>query len=161
LNAVKYLLVDQGHEVAALRSNAIFRHINDVDVQLILEQDVERLRTERFPASRPQAKACHFRQCLLLRVSPGREFLERPTHERRALWIFDEALAGPPWRVQVPDRREERPPSQFKCRSHAGFRAIRSHIVIELRERGEDAFHQLACRGVVDRFCRRAPRDTE
>jgi hypothetical protein len=41
--------------------------------------------------------------------------------------------------------------SQFERRLHAGARAIGPHVVVESRERGEDAFHELPGGHVVDR----------
>jgi hypothetical protein len=44
-----------------------------------------------------------------------------------------------------------------RAASETSTRAIRSHVVIELREGREDTFHQLSVEvSSIDRFCRRA-----
>src|SRR5690606_38059631 len=50
---------------------------------------------------------------------------------------------------------------ELQRRSHAGARAIRSDIVVELREGSEDALHQLPRRRVVDRLCGGPQRDSQ
>jgi len=101
----------------------------------------------RNPAS---VAANHF----LLRVPSGRQILERLPHQRRALGIVNETLSGPLRSIHVSERRRERPSSEFQRRAHASTRPIRTDIVVELRERSQHAFHQLAGRRVVDRFGR-------
>jgi hypothetical protein len=66
-----------------------------------------------------------------------------------------------PWGVQVADCCQEHPSSELQRSLHAGPRSIRTHIVVELRERGEDTFHQLARGRVVDRLRRRPQRDAK
>ena len=44
---------------------------------------------------------------------------------------------------------------------HAGPRAVRAHVVVELREGGKHALHQFASGRVVDRLRRRAQRDAK
>jgi hypothetical protein len=59
LDAIKQLFGDQRFEVAALSAYAVLGHIHDAGVELIEQQDADRLRRERFsaPIGRPQALA--------------------------------------------------------------------------------------------------------
>ncbi|HKB12150.1 MAG TPA: hypothetical protein VKD69_15925, partial [Vicinamibacterales bacterium] len=91
---------------------------------------------------------------VFLREPPSRVLLECALRQRRPLWIVNQAPAHRPRRIQVADRRQEHPSSEFQRRFHAGARAIGANVVVELRERCQDAFHQLACGGVVDRLRR-------
>src|SRR5262249_50634063 len=92
---------------------------------------------------------------------PGREFLERASHERCTFWIGNQTLAGGPSRIQVTKGSEERPASELQGRLHAATGSLGAHVVVELRESGEHALHQLACRRVVDRLGCGAQRDAE
>ena len=49
--------------------------------------------------------------------------------------------------------------TKLQGRTHAGAGSVRSDIVVELRERGQDTFHQLAGGGVIDWFGRGAEGD--
>jgi hypothetical protein len=54
----------------------------------------------------------------------------------------------------VSERRRKRPSSEFQRGTHARARSIGTHVVVELRERRQHAFHQLAGRRVVDGLVR-------
>jgi hypothetical protein len=73
----------------------------------------------------------------------------------------DRGLARTDGRVHVAKRREERPPPEFERRSHPGARSVRPHVVVELREGGEYALHQLSGGPVVDRSGCGAQRDPQ
>ncbi|HEY1303620.1 MAG TPA: hypothetical protein VGF24_08740 [Vicinamibacterales bacterium] len=74
---------------------------------------------------------------------------------------MDQALADRSRRIQIADRCQEHPSSQFERRLHASACAIGADVVVELRERSEDTFHQLASGSVIDRLRRRPQRDAE
>ena len=78
-----------------------------------------------------------------------------------ALRIGNQAPAGRPVRVQVTKGSEKRPASELQGGLHAGAGPVRATVVVELRERGEHAFHQLAGGRVVDRFRRGTKRNAE
>src|SRR5690606_35703650 len=80
--------------------DAIVRHIDDPDVQPILEHEVECLRAHLQAAPRAQAESRDVVQDLPLREPACREVFERTSNERRSLGIFDEALPAPPRCVQ-------------------------------------------------------------
>ncbi len=115
----------------------------------------------RLAAAIPQAPGRRLLQDLLLREPAGRVLLERLADDRRAFRVGHQALAHRARRVDVAERRQEHPAAEFERGLHAGARAIRAHVVVELRERGEHAFHQLAGGGVVDRLGRRPQRDAQ
>ena len=58
-------------------------------------------------------------------------------------------------------RRRKGPSAEFQCGAHTGARAVRAHVVVELREGRQYPFHQLAGGRVVDRLGRRPQRDAE
>ena len=62
---------------------------------------------------------------------------------------------------RYPMRRRKGPSAEFQCGAHAGARAVRAHVVVELRERRQHPFHQLAGGRVVDRLGRRPQGDAE
>jgi hypothetical protein len=88
----------------------------------------------------------------LFRETTGSEFFEGPRDERRPIRIRHQALAGPFLGVEIADRRNEHPAALFERHSDSPARSLGSHVVVELREGGEHAFHQLAGRSVVDRL---------
>jgi hypothetical protein len=98
---------------------------------------------------------------LFLRESASRVLLERAPNEPRPHGIVYQALAHRPRCVQVADWRQEYPAPELQRGLHARSRSIRANVVVELRERGEDTFHQLAGGGVVDRLRRRAQGDAK
>ena len=62
------------------------------------------------------------------------------------------------------DRRDgapAHPASEIQRGLHAGPRAVRAHVVVELRERRQHAFHQLAGGRVVDRLGGRPKGDAQ
>jgi hypothetical protein len=143
LRTVERRLIDDRLEVA-LRRDAVVRTLNLPDVDRVAHQLPETLWRERqaLAASQPRrGRSCDH---LLLRVSPRRQVLEGSFQQLRAIGIVNEALARPLRSVQVSERRRERPSSEFQCGPHASARSIRAHVVVELRERSQHAFHQLA-----------------
>ncbi len=84
------------------------------------------------------------------------QFLERTRDERRAFRVGHQAFARPFWRLQISDGRRNGPSAEFKCGAHPGARAVRAHVVVELREGRQYPFHQLAGGRVVDRIGRRS-----
>jgi hypothetical protein len=156
---VEEVLGNQRFEVAALAANAVLRHVHDAGVQLVAQQHADRLGRERLPAAIGEPPRPDPFQELFFGVSPRSVLLERSSNERRSLGVVHQALAHRPRRIQVADRRKKHPSSKFQRGLHAGARAIGAHVIVELRKRCEDTFHQLAGGGVVDRLCRRAQRD--
>ncbi|HEX7181366.1 MAG TPA: hypothetical protein VF756_05955 [Thermoanaerobaculia bacterium] len=85
------------------------------------------------------------------------EALEAEPYERGALGVQPHALAV--WNVtqgRLPD-----PLAPAQSFLHAGSRPSASDLVVELRKGGEDAFHELAGRGLVDRLADRPEGDAE
>ena len=83
--------------------------------------------------------------------------LTTSSHEGCSFRLWHHALAQRTRRVQLADRRQKRPTSQFERGAYSCTRAIRAPIVVELREGCPQAFHQLACGGAVG-WLRRQPR---
>jgi hypothetical protein len=104
----------------------------------------------RNPLRVTASRTCFFRE------TSGGELLERPRHERRTIRIGHQALARPFRGVEIADRRNEHPPALFEGHSHSRPRPLGSHVIVELGEGREHAFHQLARRCVVDRLGHRA-----
>ncbi|MEZ5289917.1 MAG: hypothetical protein R2745_02435 [Vicinamibacterales bacterium] len=74
---------------------------------------------------------------------------------------MNQARARPLRCVQVSEWCRERPAAKLQRRTHASARPFRAHVVVELRERRQHAFHQLAGGRVVDRLGHRSQRDAE
>jgi len=110
---------------------------------------------------RVQSPTGHFLQQLLFRESSGSELSKDLLNNRSSFGVGDEALAIRPWNVDVADGGEECPSSQFEGGLHPCTRAIRPHVIVELREGREYALHQLARGCVVDRLGRRPQRDAQ
>ncbi len=65
------------------------RHVDDADVQLVLQHSAEGLRTDLVATAGPQAERCHRGEDFLLRESPRRKLLERALNQRRTLRVSD------------------------------------------------------------------------
>ncbi|OFW05687.1 MAG: hypothetical protein A3H96_11545 [Acidobacteria bacterium RIFCSPLOWO2_02_FULL_67_36] len=87
--------------------------------------------------------------------------LERLTYDRTRRRVRHEARAGARVALEIADRRRPDPAAALDGRLHSGEDALGADVVVELRHRGEDAFHQPAGRRFVDRFGDRAQGDAE
>lgn len=76
---------------------------------------------------------------LYVLVPPAGELANNLLDDLSSFGIGDEALPIRPWNVDVADRSEERPSSQFKGGLHPRTSAIRPHVVVELCEGREHA----------------------
>jgi hypothetical protein len=149
LRTVERRLVHDRLEVTSCR-DAVVGTFNLPDVERVSHQLPEALWRQRQPLAASQPRSGRTCDHFLLRVSPARQVLERSFHQLRAIGIMNEALARPLRSVQVSERGRKRPSSKLQRRAHARARPIRTHVVVELRERGQHAFHQLASGRVVD-----------
>ena len=156
MNPIEQLFADQRLEVATSSVDAVIGHVEDADVQSVLEHHVKRLRTDLQPTPSAQPQSRNLAQNFLLRKATRCKVLECAADERSPFTVFNKALARPSRCVEVSDRFQERPTPELQRGPHAGTRAVRPAIVVELRERGQHAFHQFPGRGVVNRFCRRS-----
>src|SRR5438445_145810 len=134
LRSVKRLLTDERVEIAA-RGNAVYGALDPADVDRVPHHLSETLRGERQAAPRPQSQFGRARQDLLLREASRGEVLEYLLHKRRAFGIRHEALPGPFRGVEISQRCRKCPASKLQRPAHAGARAFRPYIVVELCER--------------------------
>ena len=160
LNAIERGLVHERLEVATC-GHTVIRALDLGDVDRVPHHLSEALRREHQSTSRAQTGFRDSGDNLLLRKPSGRQFLERASDEGRPFRVEHQAHSGRFRRVQISEGRRERPAAKFERRAHAGARAVRAHVVIELREGSQDTFHQLSCGGVVDRLGGRPQRDAE
>jgi hypothetical protein len=143
LSAIERSLVDQWLEVA-LGRDAVVRAFNSSDVDRIPHHLAEALWRKAQALSAAESCFGGARDDFLLRVVASREVLECAPHQRSAFRIVNEARLRPLRCVQVTERSRERPPAEFQGCPHPGTRSIRAHVVVELCEGSEHAFHQLA-----------------
>ncbi|HEX7087151.1 MAG TPA: hypothetical protein VF198_12365 [Vicinamibacterales bacterium] len=160
LRAVERGLVHERLEVA-LRRDSVVRALDLAGIDRIPHHLAEALRRDRQTLPAAQAGCSGACDHFLLGVLARRQILERLAHQRRAFRIVHKTRGGPLRRVQVAERRRKRPAPEFERGLHASACSIRAHVVVELRERGQHAFHQLAGGRVVDRFGRRPQRDAQ
>jgi hypothetical protein len=143
LRTVERRLIHDRLKIALCR-DAVVRALDLPDVDRVPHHLPEALWRQRqaLPASQPRRSRA--RNHFLLREPSGRQVLERLLHQRRAIGIVNETLVGSLRSIQVSERRREGPSSEFQRRTHARARPVRTHIVVELRECSQHAFHQLA-----------------
>ncbi|OFW16862.1 MAG: hypothetical protein A3F70_03130 [Acidobacteria bacterium RIFCSPLOWO2_12_FULL_67_14] len=143
LHTVERLFADKWLKIPTPR-HVEFRNVNQARIEPIREHPAEALRVERQPLARAESKPRDLVEDFVFREPACREFFKRTLHQLGAFRVSDQTFARPFWSVEIAEGRHERPAALLQRRSHACARPFRSHVVVELREGGQDAFHQLS-----------------